>query len=75
MLLDEFGKPDLTIKTNLSPNYLAELLYDSVQKVKKINDDVRIYPGHGSSSTCENSIGAGDYSQMGTQRKNNPALR
>jgi hydroxyacylglutathione hydrolase len=54
---------------------LAKLLFDSIQKFKKINDNVRIYPGHGSGSSCGKAIGAGDFCDVGTQKKNNYALK
>jgi glyoxylase-like metal-dependent hydrolase (beta-lactamase superfamily II) len=52
VFLKEVGRPDLAVKTNLSEKDLAEMLYDSVQKVKKLEDNVIIYPGHGSGSSC-----------------------
>ncbi len=63
------------MKTNLSAKDLAELLYNSIQKVKKLEDNIRIYPGHGSGSACGKSIGAGDFCDLGTQKKNNYALK
>ena len=51
------------------------MLYDSIQKFKSLNDSVRIYPGHGSGSACGKSIGAGDFCEVGTQKKNNYALK
>lgn len=40
------------------------MLFDSVQKLKKLNPDLRIYPGHGSGSACGKSIGAGNYCNL-----------
>lgn len=51
------------------------MLYDSLQKVKKLNDNVRIYPGHGSGSACGKSIGKGDFCSLGTQKANNYGLK
>lgn len=51
------------------------MLYDSIQKVKTLNDDIKIYPGHGSGSACGKSIGAGDFCTLGTQKQNNYALK
>lgn len=75
VFLNEVGRPDLAVKTNLTAKDLAELLYDSIQKVKKFNDDVKIYPGHGSGSACGKSIGSGDFCSLGTQKANNYALK
>lgn len=51
------------------------MLFDSVQKIKKINNHVRIYPGHGSGSACGKSIGAGDFCDIVTQKHKNYALK
>jgi glyoxylase-like metal-dependent hydrolase (beta-lactamase superfamily II) len=68
IFLNEVGRPDLAVKTNLSSSDLAGMLYDSLQKVKKLDDHVRIYPGHGSGSSCGKSIGKGDFCSIGTQK-------
>jgi glyoxylase-like metal-dependent hydrolase (beta-lactamase superfamily II) len=65
----------LAVKSNLTAKDLACLLYDSIQKFKQIDDNVRIYPGHGSGSSCGKAIGAGDFCEVGTQKKNNYALK
>lgn len=75
VFLNEVGRPDLAVKSNLTAKDLAELLFESLQKVKKVNDDVRIYPGHGSGSACGKSIGSGDFCEVGTQKKNNYGLK
>jgi hydroxyacylglutathione hydrolase len=59
--LNEVGRPDLAVKTDLTAKDLAEMLYDSIQKFRSLDDSVRIYPGHGSGSACGKSIGAGDF--------------
>lgn len=51
------------------------MLYNSIQKLKTLNDDIRIYPGHGSGSSCGKSIGKGDFCTLGTQKQNNYALK
>lgn len=75
VFLNEVGRPDLAVKTNLTSKDLAELLFDSLQKIKKVNDNVRMYPGHGSGSACGKSIGKGDFCEIGTQKKNNYGLK
>jgi hydroxyacylglutathione hydrolase len=68
VFLNEVGRPDLAVKTNLSASDLAGMLYDSLQKLKTLNDDIRIYPGHGSGSACGKSIGKGDFCSLGMQK-------
>lgn len=75
VFLNEVGRPDLAVKTNLSAEDLAKLLFESIQKLKTLNDDIRIYPGHGSGSSCGKSIGKGDFCSLGTQKQNNYALK
>jgi hydroxyacylglutathione hydrolase len=73
--LNEVGRPDLAVKTNLSASELASMLFDSIQKIKTLNDDIKIYPGHGSGSACGKSIGKGDFCTLETQKSNNYALK
>jgi hypothetical protein len=42
------------------------MLYDSVQKIKKLDGKIRVYPAHGSGSACGKSIGEGNYSTLET---------
>lgn len=71
IFLGEVGRPDLAIKSNLTAKDLAGMLYDSIQKLKSLSGDIRLYPGHGSGSSCGKSIGAGNYCTMEAQFKNN----
>lgn len=75
VFLNEVGRPDLAVKTNLTAADLANMLFDSVQKVKKLDNHVRIYPGHGAGSACGKSIGKGDFCTLETQKQNNYALK
>lgn len=75
IFLNEVGRPDLAVKTNLSASDLASLLFDSLQKIKTLNGDIRIYPGHGSGSACGKSIGKGDFCTLETQKSNNYGLK
>jgi glyoxylase-like metal-dependent hydrolase (beta-lactamase superfamily II) len=58
----------LAVKTNLSAKDLAGLLYDSIQKIKALKNEVRIYPGHGAGSSCGKNISKGDFCTIGTQK-------
>lgn len=75
VFLNEVGRPDLAVKTNLTAADLANMLFDSIQKVKKLDNQVRIYPGHGAGSACGKSIGKGDFCTLETQKQNNYALK
>lgn len=75
VFLNEVGRPDLAVKTNLTASDLGGMLFDSLQKLKALNDDIRIYPGHGSGSACGKSIGKGDFCSLETQKQNNYGLK
>jgi hydroxyacylglutathione hydrolase len=75
VFLNEVGRPDLAVKSTLTVDDLAAMLYESIQKVKKVDDSVRMYPGHGSGSACGKSIGSGDFCDIGTQKKKNYGLK
>lgn len=71
LFLNEVGRPDLAVKTYLSAIDLSRMLFDSIQKIQKINDVVVVYPGHGSGSACGKSIGSGDFCTLGIQKITN----
>lgn len=75
LFVGDVGRPDLAVKSDLSKEDLAGLLYDSiVGKILPLADDVIVYPGHGAGSACGKNIGKETQSTLGEQRKNNYAL-
>jgi len=46
---------------------LAGMLFDSIKKIKALDKNLRIYPGHGSGSACGKSIGSGNFCTLGVQ--------
>lgn len=63
----EVGRPDLAVSGNVSSANLAEMLYESIQKIKALDSSLRLYPGHGSGSACGKSIGSGNFCDLKTQ--------
>jgi hydroxyacylglutathione hydrolase len=51
------------------------MLYDSIQKIKKLDGKVRVYPGHGAGSSCGKNICSGDFCEIATQMANNYAFK
>jgi len=47
------------------------MLYESIQKLKSLSANIRLYPAHGAGSSCGKSIGAGNYCTLGNQHTNN----
>lgn len=39
-----------------SSNDLAEKMYDSIQRLKTLEDDCMVFPGHGAGSSCGGAI-------------------
>ncbi len=57
VFLGEVGRPDLAVKSNKITKFdLANLLYDSIQKIKSLDDSVVVLPGHGAGSACGKNI-------------------
>lgn len=71
----EVGRPDLAVKSNLTSKDLSLMLYDSLEKIKKLPDDVIIFPGHGSGSECGKSIQSGNYTTIEHEKKFNYAFK
>lgn len=74
LFVGDVGRPDL-LSGNHTKEQLASLLFDSLQKLKKIPDDVILYPGHGPGSACGKNLGKETVSTIGEQKKTNYALQ
>lgn len=76
MFLGDVGRPDLTTSKELTKVDLAGYLFDSLQKLKKLDDNLRVYPAHGSGSACGGKkISDGNFCTLGKQKQNNYALK
>jgi hydroxyacylglutathione hydrolase len=51
------------------------MLFDSLEKIKKLPSHTKIYPGHGAGSPCGKNISKGDVCNLETQLKSNYALQ
>jgi hydroxyacylglutathione hydrolase len=75
LFLGEVGRPDLAVGTGLTKEYLASLIYDSVQRLKKeYPDNLVIFPGHGAGSACGKKISKGGMDTLKHQKIVNYAL-
>ncbi|MBX7206119.1 MAG: MBL fold metallo-hydrolase [Bacteroidia bacterium] len=75
LFVGDVGRPDLAVKSDLTKEDLAAMLYDSLhKKLMPLKDEVIIYPGHGAGSACGKNIGKETTSTIGEQRKQNYAL-
>jgi hydroxyacylglutathione hydrolase len=76
LFVGDVGRPDLAIKSDLTIHDLAGMMYDSLNaKIKPLNDEVIVYPGHGAGSSCGKNIGKETFSTIGQQKKMNYAMQ
>ena len=75
LFVGDVGRPDLAVKSDLTREDLAGMMYESVQKLKLLNDDLIVYPGHGAGSACGKNIGKETTTTIGMQKKLNYALQ
>lgn len=76
LFLGDVGRPDLAIKSDLTKEDLAEMLYDSLRtKIMTLADDVIVYPAHGAGSACGKNMSKETVGTIGDQKKTNYALR
>lgn len=76
LFIGDVGRPDLAVKTDLSQNDLAGMLYDSLHtRLLTLPDSVTVYPGHGAGSACGKNISSETVSTIGRQKATNYALQ
>ena len=76
LFVGDVGRPDLAIKSDLTIDDLAGMMYDSLNsKIRPLADDVIVYPAHGAGSSCGKNIGKETFSTIGTQKQMNYALQ
>lgn len=76
LFLGDVGRPDLAIKSDLTKEDLAAMLYDSLRtKIMTLADDVIVYPAHGAGSACGKNLSKETVGVLGEQKKTNYALR
>ena len=76
LFIGDVGRPDLAIKSDLTQEDLAGMLYDSLRsKLMPLPDDVIVYPAHGAGSACGKNMSKETFDTLGNQKKVNYALR
>jgi len=74
LFVGDVGRPDL-FGGVFSKEELASRMYDSLQILKQLPDEVLVYPAHGPGSACGKNLGKETWSTIGTQKKMNYALQ
>jgi hydroxyacylglutathione hydrolase len=76
LFIGDVGRPDLAIKSTLTQEDLAGMLYDSLRKkIMTLPDDVIVYPAHGAGSACGKNMSKETFDTLGNQKKVNYALQ
>jgi len=76
LFIGDVGRPDLAIKSDLTQEDLAGMLYDSLrEKIMPLPDDVIVYPAHGAGSACGKNMSKETFDLLGNQKKTNYALQ
>ncbi|OBQ54577.1 MBL fold metallo-hydrolase [Tamlana sp. s12] len=76
LFLGDVGRPDLAIKSDLTKEDLAGMLFDSLRnKIMTLPDDTIVYPAHGAGSACGKNLSKETVGVLGEQKKTNYALR
>ena len=76
LFIGDVGRPDLAIKSNVTQDELAGMLYDSLHtKIMVLSDDVIVYPAHGAGSACGKNMSKETFDTLGHQKKVNYALQ
>lgn len=76
LFIGDVGRPDLAIKSDLTREDLAGMLYDSLRsKIMPLSDDILVYPAHGAGSSCGKNMSKETFSTLGEQKKSNYALQ
>lgn len=76
LFLGDVGRPDLAIKSDLTQEDLAAMLFDSLRnRIMPLADDIVVYPGHGAGSACGKNMSSDTQDLLGNQKQTNYALR
>jgi glyoxylase-like metal-dependent hydrolase (beta-lactamase superfamily II)/rhodanese-related sulfurtransferase len=76
LFLGDVGRPDLAIKSDLTKEDLAVMLFDSLRnKIMPLADGVIVYPAHGAGSACGKNLSKETVGVLGEQKRTNYALR
>lgn len=76
LFIGDVGRPDLAIKSDLTQEDLAGMLYDSLHtKIMSLPDDVIVYPAHGAGSACGKNMSKETFDLLGNQKKTNYAFK
>ena len=76
LFVGDVGRPDLLSSLGMTAGDLANMLYDSLRdKLMRLPDSTRVFPGHGAGSACGKNLSTDLSSTIGDQRVANYAVQ
>ena len=76
LFVGDVGRPDLLSSRGVTSEELGGQLYDSIhEQLMTLPDSTRVYPGHGSGSSCGKNLSSDTWSTIGEQRQTNYAVQ
>lgn len=77
LFVGDVGRVDLALRDidETEVRLRAKELYESLQTLLSLRDDVEVYPGHYAGSTCGRGMDGKTISTIGRERQTNPALQ
>ena len=76
LFIGDVGRPDLAVKSSITMEDLAGMLYESLHnKILPLADDVIVYPAHGAGSACGKNLSSETFATLGNQKQFNYALQ
>jgi hydroxyacylglutathione hydrolase len=76
LFIGDVGRPDLAVKSDITMENLAAMLYDSLHnKIMPLADEVIVYPAHGAGSACGKNLSSETFATLGNQKQFNYALQ
>jgi hydroxyacylglutathione hydrolase len=76
LFIGDVGRPDLLSSLGATSDELANMLHDSLNdKLLRLPDATRVFPGHGAGSACGKNLSTDLSSTIGVQRASNYALQ
>ncbi|MCA9043349.1 MAG: MBL fold metallo-hydrolase [Planctomycetaceae bacterium] len=75
LFIGDVGRPDLLASIGVTADELADMLYESLEKLRQLADTTLVYPAHGAGSMCGKNLSSETVSTIGEQKKFNYALQ
>lgn len=70
----DVGRPDLVVSSDCTEEALAGLLFESLKRLKDLDDRVIVYPAHGAGSQCGKNMKSETFTTIGEQKRYNYAM-